>query len=237
MTPTEHGGGFGPGVGVDPYPDPDASVIESDAPEAPSIDDLIAASSIGAGLRDIEERGINAHLAGFEQEMATAEKKRKKATPTTARTLAECRRRGWIAGVVERRIPFPKPRGTKIDLFGVIDVVAIIPATGEIECSKRDAAGTICSSTEHADCCLQFETEHRVLRKRGETVGIQSTANSSGHHADHRAKILAEPRARAWVEAGNRLELWSWSKQGARGKAKRWTLRVETFTVESWRSA
>jgi hypothetical protein len=32
-----------------------------------------------------------------------------------------------------------------------------------------------------------------------------------------------------------RLELWSWAKQGARGKAKRWTLRVEAFTVENWR--
>lgn len=32
-----------------------------------SIEELIAASSIGAGLRDIEERGIDAHLADLEQ--------------------------------------------------------------------------------------------------------------------------------------------------------------------------
>lgn len=124
-------------------------------------------------------------------------KKRKKAVPTTARTLAECRRRGWIAGVVERRIPFPRPRGTKLDLFGVIDVVAISPG------------------------------------EKG-AIGIQSTANIGGHHAKHRDKILAEPRARAWVESENRLELWTWAKQGARGKVKRWTLRVEVFTPESW---
>lgn len=134
-----------------------------------------------------------------EAEEAQPARKRKKAVPTTARTLAECRRRGWIAGVVERRIPFPKPRGTKIDLFGVIDVVAIAPGVKGV-------------------------------------IGIQSTANIGGHHAKHRDKILAELRARQWLEAGNRLELWTWAKQGARGKAKRWTLRVEVFEVDQWRS-
>ena len=123
--------------------------------------------------------------------------KRKKSTPTTARTLDECRKRGWIAGVVERRIPFPKPRGTKLDLFGVIDVIAIAPGV------------------------------------KG-SIGIQSTANIGGHHAKHRDKILAEPRARAWVEAENRLELWTWAKQGGLGKRKLWTLRVEVFTPENW---
>lgn len=157
------------------------------------IDDLIAASSIGAGLRDIEERGIEAHVAGLKQEMAHR-KKRKKATPTTARTLAECRRRGWIAGVVERRIPFPKPQGTKFDFLGVIDVIAVEPG-------------------------------------RIGSVGIQSTTNTGGHHAKHRDKILAESRALSWVEAQNRLELWTWAKQGAAGKAKRWTLRIERFEV------
>lgn len=144
-------------------------------------------------LRDIEERGIDAHLAGLEQETAPR-KKRKKPVPTTARTLAECRRRGWIAGVVERRIPFPKPQGTKFDFLGVIDVIAVEPG-------------------------------------RIGSVGIQSTTNTGGHHAKHRDKILAEPRALAWVAAQNRLELWTWAKQGPAGKAKRWTLRVERFEV------
>jgi hypothetical protein len=61
-------------------------------------------------------------------------------------------------------------------------------------------------------------------------LGIQATAGGTGGaHAARRAKILAEPRARQWVEAGGRLELWSWAKQGARGKPKRWQLRVETY--------
>jgi hypothetical protein len=119
-------------------------------------------------------------------------KKRKKSTPLTARTLAECRKRGWMAGVVERRIPFPKPQGTKFDLFGVIDIIVVQP--GQLG-----------------------------------SLGIQATANIGGHHAKHRDKILAEPRARIWIEAGNRLELWSWAKQGGRDSRKLWTLRVETY--------
>ena len=44
-------------------------------------------------------------------------------TPT-ARTLAECRKRGWDAQVVEQTIPHTF---IKRDLFGVIDIVAITP--------------------------------------------------------------------------------------------------------------
>lgn len=143
-------------------------------------------------------------------------KKRKKATPTTARTLAHCRKLGWLAGVVERRIPFPKPQGTKIDLFGVIDVIAVVvPTAAHHPWSDHGGDGP---------CAACW--------KPG-AIGIQSTANIGGHHAKHRTKILAESRARAWVEAGNRLELWTWAKQGARGKAKRWLLRIERFVVSN----
>lgn len=44
-------------------------------------------------------------------------------TPT-ARTLAECKKRGWIAQVVEQTIPHTF---IKRDLFGVIDIIAITP--------------------------------------------------------------------------------------------------------------
>jgi len=135
------------------------------------------------------------------EEAAPAPRRKRKSRATySARTITECKRRGWIAGNVERRIPFPKPQGTTIDLFGVIDIIA---------------------------CDLSAPLGQR-------TIGIQATSGGTGGAvAPHRAKILAEPRARQWLEAGNRLELWSWAKQG-RGKVKRWTLRVEVFTAESW---
>jgi hypothetical protein len=196
---------------MQPDSNADAPIIEPDAPESPSIDELIAASSVGAGLRDIEERGIDAHLADLEQEIALAPKKRKKSTSPTARTLAECKRRGWIAGVVERHSPFPKPHGKKHDFLGVIDLIAIAP--------------------EGAD------------NERPRTIGIQACSDgrtgAGGRGSDlaaRRAKILAEPRARAWVEAGNRLEIWAWGSRVV-GKGRRWRVRVEAFTVESWRSA
>ncbi len=40
----------------------------------------------------------------------------------TSRTLQECRRRGWIAQVVEQTIPHTF---IKRDLFGIIDIIAI----------------------------------------------------------------------------------------------------------------
>lgn len=51
-------------------------------------------------------------------------KKRKKGTSPTARTLAECKKHGWPAQVVEKYNSFVKRR---FDLFGCIDVVAITP--------------------------------------------------------------------------------------------------------------
>ena len=56
-------------------------------------------------------------------------------------------------------------------------------------------------------------------------IGVQIT--DASNHAHRREKILAEPRARAWLKAGGLIEIWSWAKQGPRGQGKRWTLRKE----------
>jgi hypothetical protein len=42
----------------------------------------------------------------------------------TQRTLKECKRRNWTAGIVERRVPFKQ---IAIDLFGCIDIVVATP--------------------------------------------------------------------------------------------------------------
>lgn len=51
-------------------------------------------------------------------------KKKAKTTSPTQRALAECKRRGWTAQVVERWNQYAKVRQ---DLFGVIDIVALTP--------------------------------------------------------------------------------------------------------------
>jgi len=101
----------------------------------------------------------------------------------TSRSLVECRKRGWIAQVVERWNPHARVRQ---DLFSVIDIVAITP-TG--------------------------------------ILGIQACAGTS--HAARVAKVVAEPRVRAWLGAGARLAVWSYAKRGARGELKRWQLREQ----------
>lgn len=116
---------------------------------------------------------------------APTKKKRKKGTSPTARSLAECRKRGWTAQVVEK---WNMHAHVLQDLFGVIDIVAITPAG---------------------------------------ILGIQATTGSN--HASRRTKILAEPRAKLWVDAGGKLELWTWSQRGDAGKRKLWTIRVETY--------
>ena len=58
------------------------------------------------------------------------------------------------------------------------------------------------------------------------TIGVQATDGS--HHSKRRRKIIAEPRARAWIKAGGRIEVWSW-RENAKGV---WVPRVEEITVE-----
>jgi hypothetical protein len=116
-------------------------------------------------------------------------RRRKRSTTPTQRTMAECRRRGWTAQIVEHRVPRVN---VLRDLFGVIDVVAL------------------------------------TNDEPPQLVGIQ--ACSGVDHARRRDKVIAEPRAALWTRAGARLEIWSWSKRGDRGKRKLWALRVETYS-------
>lgn len=140
--------------------------------------------------------------AGDEDGDPAPRKKRKLSRSPSSRCLEVCRKRGWSAGVVERFVRFPPP-GHRVDLFGVIDIVAVTTV-----------------STEGKD----------PVHVRG-VLGIQASPGSV--HAAHAHKIRAAYRddedVRAWFAAGNRLELWSWSLRGAAGKAKRWSLRVERF--------
>lgn len=107
-------------------------------------------------------------------------------TPTQ-RTLAECRKRGYVCQVVEKWNPHAKVRQ---DLFGVIDILAITPDG---------------------------------------ILGIQACAGSS--HAARADKCRAEPRVSAWLSAGARLAVWSWSKRGKRAERKLWALREEAISL------
>jgi hypothetical protein len=71
-----------------------------------------------------------------------------------------------------------------------------------------------------------------AMREGCGLIAIQTT--SDDHRADHRAKILAEPRARLWLECGNRVELWTWGKHGERGKRKLWQLHREEIALEAF---
>lgn len=143
-------------------------------------------------------------------------------TPT-ARSLAECRKRGWHAQVVEQTIP---RTFIKRDLFGVIDIIAVTP-------SKERVGGLCCVYKRPYDCkpgeytCAECGTTNVI--EPGHIIGIQATSGTN--HAARIEKSRAEPRLVAWLRAGGRFEVWSWAKQGARGKRKTWTLREEELFI------
>lgn len=146
-----------------------------------------------AGSDDVEAvPAVVAREQASARGVIEAKPKKRGGTSPSARTLAECRKRGYIAQAVERFNSYTKKR---IDLFGVIDIVAITP-TG--------------------------------------ILGIQACAG--GDHSTRRKKILAEPRIAAWLGAGARLEVWSWSKRGRVDERKLWQVRIDEIRADEFTS-
>lgn len=132
----------------------------------------------------------------------------------TSRTLDLLRKEGWTAQVVEKWNPHSK---TRLDLFGGIDVFACMP--------KAWAE------------CVEIDEAHRVVtfgppKEPGGFLGVQACAGAS--HSSRKAKLLSEKRMAIWLAAGGRLEIWSWSKRGARGKRKTWTARREPLSLSDF---
>lgn len=99
--------------------------------------------------------------------------------------------------------------------------------------AKLKSQGVPCASVERwcsfsrrrIDCFGAID----IIALRDGILGIQTT---SGSNVSARiAKMSAEPNMLAWVQNGGMLEVWGWSKRGARGKVKRWTVRIVKASV------
>lgn len=64
--------------------------------------------------------------------------------------------------------------------------------------------------------------------KPGEPV-LVIQATTGVNHAARREKLETEGFISLWKGAGASLEIWSWAKQGPRGKPKVWTVRREAL--------
>lgn len=129
-----------------------------------------------------------------------------KASPTS-RSLAYCRRQGWHAAVVEKWNPHAMIRQ---DLFGCFDLIVVMP---ELWVWFKHGYPP------------QAEMDRLADQYRARIIGVQACAGAS--HAARREKVAAAAVLPDWLAAGAVAEVWSWSKQGPRGKRKVWTLRRE----------
>ena len=64
--------------------------------------------------------------------------------------------------------------------------------------------------------------------KPGEPVLVVQ-ATTASHHTARRTKLATSGFVTLWNSAGATLEIWSWAKQGLRGKRKIWTVRREAL--------
>lgn len=137
-------------------------------------------------------------------------------TSPTQRALAELKKRGWPAAITEHWNQYAHIRQ---DLFGVFDLLAIRPA----QFGKEETGPTMHTPEFQAG----ISWTNQVL-ERAAILGIQVT--SAANRAARRDKLQAWAHLKAWRTAGGEVELWTFGKQGGRGKRKLWTLTVEQIT-------
>lgn len=63
-------------------------------------------------------------------------------------------------------------------------------------------------------------------------IGIQCCGQTG--HAEHVAKIIAEPRAMDWIRAGGKLILVSWSKRKKK-RRETWCPRIQEITIDDFK--
>lgn len=106
----------------------------------------------------------------------TARKKRKSGTSPSSRCLAELKRRGWPAGVVERFVFFPPP-GHRVDLFGFIDIVALVPG-GTLGIQACAGSG----HAAHRDKILEAPLARTWLSVPSNRLELWSWSKRGGRH-------------------------------------------------------
>jgi len=102
------------------------------------------------------------------------------------------------------------------------------------ECRKRE---WLCCVVEkwvpHARRRIDVFGFGDLLALDGEQGSLLIQATSTSNMGSRVTKIRKDcnAAARAWLEAGNRIEVWGWAKRGATGKRKLWTLRSVRVTL------
>lgn len=66
----------------------------------------------------------------------------------------------------------------------------------------------------------------------GVILGVQTTSASNASSRVN--KILDEPAALQWIQAGGKILVLAWSKKGPRGKRKAWTATERYVSVEDF---
>lgn len=61
-------------------------------------------------------------------------------------------------------------------------------------------------------------------------LGIQATSRENVNKRVE--KIISIPTAKTWLECGNQIEVWGWSKKGKAGKRKLWEVFKQEIKLE-----
>ncbi len=158
----------------------------------------------------------------------------RKTTPT-ARTLKELRRRGWPGQVVEKWVTMrgeeDRLKEEARDLLQQL-IFRIEEGRPAFYVNRpQDFYNAVTTLFKSAPAVRKdFLGCIDVIALDGcpGSLGIQACAGASA--SERAKKAAAEPLLRAWLQAGNRFQVWAWREvwvgTGAKTKARRWRPRV-----------
>jgi len=119
---------------------------------------------------------------------------------------------------------------TKLVIF---KIMASSPTTRSLALMRKE--GYVCAIVEHFNAWAGVRQDLYgfidIVCLRGDKrgiLGIQTT--STGNINARIKKIKDNPIYKLWLKCGNGIQVQGWSKKGAKGKVKHWTVKKVDIT-------
>lgn len=116
---------------------------------------------------------------------------------------------------------------------------AKLPGARTMEAMRKE--GFTCGRVEHwnSHCNIMQDlfgfADLIAMRAGAGIIAVQATSDQSGGHGNARiAKIMAEPRAKIWLQSGGRIQVFAWRKLSRGMVREKWVPKVTEITLKDF---
>lgn len=114
-----------------------------------------------------------------------------------------------------------------------------LPGARTMEHMRKE--GFVCGRVEHwnSHCNIRQDlfgfADLIAMRGGAGIIAVQATSDQNGANANKRiAKILAEPRAKIWLQLGGRIMVFGWRKLSRGMVREKWVPKIIEITLKEF---